>query len=155
MSTGGLQGLGVGVQGLLEAERLLLAIGNNIKNPQRAAPAVFDILNADQRRKFDNWRGKGNNPPGSDYMVETGDTRSAWTINWAYGSIRQVHGKSIEFGSSIYYNRFHWRALSRYGRLVPAQLAEVFAEHFVPDRVLVRGHTRGGRQVRPYIRGLG
>jgi hypothetical protein len=143
--------------GIREAGEVLLATAGALNNVAAGAPLVYRILNDEYRQKFRNWEGRGRD--GKDYMVQTGKTRQAWTSSQTEsgnGAIRRAHGATVEYGSSIFYNKFHWRALTAHSSHLDDLLAETMADYFVPDTArFTRGYyqTRGGRRVfvRPYL----
>ena len=143
--------------GIREAGEVLLACVSALNNASRSAPLVYRILNDEYRSKFRNWEGHGRG--GKDYMVETGKTREVWTSpqqRSGGGAIREAHGNKIEYGSSIFYNKFHWRALTAHSAKVDHLITEAMAEFFVPEQArYTRGYyaTRGGKRVfiRPYL----
>lgn len=148
--------------GIREAGEVFLATISNLENAERAAPLVYRILTDEYKLKFALWEGRGRG--GKDYMVETGKTKSVWTspqLHSGDGAIREAHGKSIRFGSTVFYNKFHWKQLTHLSRQVDERVAEAMAEFFVPEKArYTRGYysTRGGKRVfiRPYLsRGRG
>lgn len=139
--------------GRYEAERTLNVIARRVEHPEVAAPLVNRVLNKEYTQRFQEWDG---------YMVETGATREAWTDDEATGALRRAHAGSIEYGSTIYYNRFHRSVLLYLSEKTLSEIEEAMASFFVPSGDLrpeltyVKGYDRGDNErVRPYVRGRG
>jgi hypothetical protein len=115
---------GIGIQGRVEAQRMLLYISGRLEQMEAGAPGVFAVLNRYFEVKWRNWAG---------YLVETGDLRDSWTDDNAPGAIREAQGEVLEFGSDVEYSRFHVPAIlgGRPQRL-NEEIAEVYAEYLVP-----------------------
>lgn len=132
------EGAGIGVQGVVNARGMFLAIGGNLANLERIAPDIFAVLNEAYEEKFDRWNG---------FMVETGATRLAWTNDDAPGALREVHADSYEFGSRIEYNRYHRGKLLHYDPSVPTRVADAFIDNVAPqseNHPTYRGFGQGG-----------
>lgn len=116
---------GIQIVGRYEAERTINAIVTRLDHWQAAAPAIWSLLEDEYEQRFDDW---------FPHMYETGATKDAWTDSGAFGALRRAHGGGIEFGSTIYYNRFHSGELLESDSLTEDKLAELLASFVVaPD----------------------
>lgn len=129
-------GWGIGMQGLMEARGMFLAIGGALEDTEAVGPVIFEALNRQYERKFNDWNG---------YMVETGATKAAWTQNEAPGAIRNIFPESIEFGSDIAYNRYHYKELlsARDSEVAATEITELVAEHYVPRSGIFQSFSFG------------
>jgi hypothetical protein len=115
------------ITGRYEAMRTINAIATRLEYPEGAAAAVFPILEADYAQEFAS--GFGHYP---GYLVETGATQEAWTDGGALGAIRNAHRGGLEFGSRIFYNRFHAGALLDHMETKAAEIEAAMSLYLVP-----------------------
>lgn len=111
------------IVGRYEAVRTLNAYCVRLDHPQAAAPLLWGVLDEEYEGRFDEWY---------PAMYETGATRDAWTDDNADFALRDYHRGGIEFGSTLYYNRFHSGRLLKEDHLVTERLAQALAYYFVP-----------------------
>lgn len=88
---------GIEVRGDERAADRLDGIAHRMQNAQPAFEDVARILEAGEQRHFDSLRGR---------YVRTGALRDSLTEESANGAIREAHGDSLTFGTSIFYARF-------------------------------------------------
>lgn len=113
-----------GVVGIRNASNTLLAIRNNLEHPETAAPFIYNQLEEAYDRKFDDWNG---------YLVETGTLRDSLTESGGPYAIRRAHNQAIEFGTSLPYARFHWKALLDLHGDTEGRMAEGMAAYFAAE----------------------
>jgi hypothetical protein len=115
----------VQIFGLGEAEMMLTRIAHNLSDVRGAKPAVDESLSQAYEERFRRWNG---------FMVDTGKTKEVWTSKQnesGNDAIRLAHFDAIEYGSSVWYNTFHAKALLRVTPTMRVKISELMLAHFV------------------------
>lgn len=84
--------------GFHEASGKLKRVAIRFRNAMPAFQLIQEILESGEKRIFKNLRGK---------YVDTGDLMASLTQPTADGTIREAHAAGVDFGTDIWYARFH------------------------------------------------
>lgn len=91
---------GVQIEGLDQTQLKMRGFARRIILPEPALEAGMSILEEGERDLFEALGGK---------YVQSGDLRGSLTESSAMGAIREAHGQTLSFGSSIWYAHFQRR----------------------------------------------
>jgi len=155
---------GITVTGRYNAERTVMVIGHRLRHTELAAPRIFRLLEFHYKIEFNKGFGRYRG-----FLIDTGALQESLTQPDGANAIRERHF-GIEFGTSLYYARFHSGYLLHMPKWVDDQISEIVADTLVPEERLgvkvrpkgnISGYFRpqltseGVRDVwvRPHVRG--
>lgn len=107
--------------GFNEATGKLKRVALRMVNAQPAWKSIEEILEAGEERIFTRFRGK---------YVDTGALKESLTQSSANDAIRDAHAFGLDFGTSVWYARYHKdkRGKSPYLKIQPTERKIISAE---------------------------
>lgn len=113
--------------GFKEASTKLKKVSFRMRNARPAFELISELMEQSVERAFTKLRGK---------YVDTGALKDSLTQSTANDAIREAHMDGLDFGTQVWYARFHKdkRDKSPYLKMLPTErkeAAEILMEHVV------------------------